>query len=138
MGIAFEMARFELRTVTISPMSISSPTGSSVLPRRASVTLTPSVEAHWPKTRHHAPLALAIARRKPRFADLKLADRIPAIEHIVATARLLAKGTHPGAEHEGVGRPIRTLSCELVFVAGSPLRLARLRRERESVVVVSL
>jgi hypothetical protein len=83
MGIAFEMARFELRTVTISPMSISSPTGSSVLPRRASVTLTPSVEAHWPKTRHHAPLALAIARRKPRFADLKLADRIPAIEHIV-------------------------------------------------------
>jgi hypothetical protein len=48
MGIAsrWRAQRFELRTVTISPMSSSSPPGSSVLPRRASVTLTPCVEAH--------------------------------------------------------------------------------------------
>ena len=47
---------------------------------------------------------------------------------------------HPGQrhrEHEGAGRPICTMSCELVLLAGRLLRLARLRRERESVGVVS-
>lgn len=40
-------------------------------------------------------------------------------------------------EHEGAGRPIHTMSRELELVAGRPLRLARLRRERRSVVVAS-
>jgi hypothetical protein len=47
---------------------------------------------------------------------------------------------HPGQghrEHKRAGRPMHTMSCELVLVAGRPLRLARLRRERGSVVVVS-
>jgi predicted transcriptional regulator len=46
---------------------------------------------------------------------------------------------HPGQrrrEHEGAGRPISYVELRARVSSWPPLRLARLRRERESVVVV--
>ena len=46
---------------------------------------------------------------------------------------------HPGQrrrEHEGAGRPILYVELRARVSSWPPLRLARLRRERESVVVV--
>jgi hypothetical protein len=47
---------------------------------------------------------------------------------------------HPGLrhrEHESVGRPFSYVELRARVCSWPPLRLARLRRERESVVVVS-
>ena len=66
----------------------------------------------------------ALERIVNRYEDVGAA--VPAaVGFMVAYGATIRGEGH--REHEGAGRPICTMSCELAFVSWPPLRLARLR-----------